>query len=319
MTHALILGCGSIGSRHARNLIGLGVEVSVCDVDPPSAAALAQELDVAAVDRPDARRYDLVVVATPTSQHVDDLAWALERDADVFIEKPLASSREGLARARALDERSVDRVVMVGCNLRFSEGYSALAARLPAVGRPAVFLVDYGWWLPAWRPGRDYRTQYSAQRSLGGGIVFDAIHEIDYTLELAGPATDVCSRTATSGVLEVDVEDVADIILTHRDGAHSHIHLDYLRRHPARSCTVIGTEGELTWDVPRGVVELIREPGGSVETLATAVDADRNLQYVAEMEHMLAAVAARGVTCNGIPRAAASVEVALAALEGSAP
>ena len=51
-----------------------------------------------------------------------------------------------------------------------------------------ALLVDYGWWLPAWRPATDYRSQYSAQRSLGGGIVLDAIHEIDYALALAGPA-----------------------------------------------------------------------------------------------------------------------------------
>ena len=260
------------------------------------------------------RRYDIVVVATPTSQHIDDLEWALTREADVFVEKPLASSQAGLARARALAGRLGDRVVMVGCNLRFSEGYRALAANLSAVGRPAVLLVDYGWWLPAWRPGHDYREQYSARRSQGGGIVLDAIHEIDYALELAGPAADVRSRCATSGVLDLDVEDVADIVITHRGGAHSHIHLDYLRRRPARSCTVIGSEAEITWDVPRGVVELIRASGGRSEPLAVGVDADRNLQYVAEMRHMLTAVATRGATCNDIARAAQSVDVALAAL-----
>jgi predicted dehydrogenase len=294
----------------------LGVEVSVCDLNPQAAGALAGELGVEPVGREDARRYDLVVLATPTARHVDDLEWALAREADVFVEKPLASSRAELARARALARSVGERVVMVGCNLRFSEGYQTLAAQLPAVGRPAVLLVDYGWWLPAWHPGHDYRDQYSAQRSLGGGIVLDAIHEIDYTLELAGPAADVRARCATSGVLDVDVEDVADIVIAHRGGIHSHLHLDYLRRHPARSCTVIGTRAEITWDVPRGVVELIREPGRAAEPLAVGVDADPNLQYVAEMRHMLMAVKRRGATCNDIGRAALSVEVALTARDG---
>lgn len=316
MTRALVLGCGSIGTRHARNLSALGVEVSVCDIDPRAAATLAGELRMAPVSREDARRYDLVVVATPTAQHVDDLAWALTREADVFVEKPLASSRDELGRARALAASVGDRVVMVGCNLRFSEGYQTLAAHLPAVGSPAVLLVDYGWWLPAWHPGHDYRDQYSAQRSLGGGIVLDAIHEIDYTLELAGPAADVRARCATSGVLDLDVEDVADIVIAHRGGIHSHLHLDYLRRHRARSCTVIGTRAEITWDVPRGVVEIIREPGRGAEPLAVGVDAELNLQYVAEMKHMLTAMRRRVPTCNDIGRAAQSVEVALTARDG---
>lgn len=315
---ALVLGCGSIGTRHARNLSALGVEVSVCDTDPRTAGALADELGVAAVSREAARRCDLVVVATPTAQHVADLEWALTREADVFVEKPLASSRAELARARALAGSAGNRVVMVGCNLRFSEGYHTLAAHLPEVGSPAVLLVDYGWWLPAWHPGHDYRAQYSAQRSLGGGIVLDAIHEIDYTLELAGPAAEVRSGCATSGVLDVDVEDVADLVIAHQNGIHSHLHLDYLRRHPARSCTVIGTRAEITWDVPRGVVELIREPGRDAEPLAVGVDADPNLQYVGEMTYMLAAVRSRATTCNDIARAAMSVEVALTARDGPA-
>ncbi|MGA8016526.1 MAG: Gfo/Idh/MocA family oxidoreductase, partial [Candidatus Dormiibacterota bacterium] len=161
---------------------------------------------------------------------------------------------------------------------------------------------------------RDYRTLYSAQRALGGGIVLDAIHEIDYALELAGPAVEVESWVSRSGVLEVDVEDVADILITHAGGASSHIHLDYLRRRRCRSCTVIGTNGELTWDVPRGVVEVITEPGQEPVTLASAIDADANAQYVAEMQHVLAAAASGGPTCNDIPRAAASVQVALEAL-----
>ena len=44
------------------------------------------------------------------------------------------------------------RVVMVGCNLRFSEGYAALTANAAEAGRAVALLPDYGWWLPAWRP-----------------------------------------------------------------------------------------------------------------------------------------------------------------------
>jgi predicted dehydrogenase len=316
MTTALVLGCGSIGTRHARNLTRLGVDVAVSDTDLAAAHRLAAELGVDAVNREAATTHDLIVVATPTHRHVADLAWALEHEANVFVEKPLASSASDLARARAIGATSPHRVVMVGCNLRFSEGYTTLASNLGAVGRPAAFLIDYGWWLPAWRPGRDYRTLYSARRALGGGIVLDAIHEIDYALELGGPVVEVASSISRSGLLEMDAEDMADIVIRHAGGASSHIHLDYLRRRRSRSCTVIGNAGELSWDAPRGVVELIGEAGQEPVTLAAGLDGDPNAQYVAEMRHMLAAVGGRGPTCNDIPRAAAAVQVALQALEG---
>jgi predicted dehydrogenase len=316
---ALVLGCGSIGSRHARNLLALGVEVVVADADDAAAARLAADTGATAAMRESAPACDLVVVATPTSGHVDDLRWGLQQGADVFVEKPLADSFEALAAARELAAAHSDRVVMVGCNLRFSEGFASLSSNLAAVGRPAALLVDYGWWLPAWRPATDYRSQYSARRAMGGGIVLDAIHEIDYTLALAGPAEETAGTCASSGVLDIDVEDIADITLRHKGGAQSHIHLDYLRRVYSRSCTVIGSDAQLTWDVPRAVVELVREAGTEPQQLAVSIDSDPNAQYVAEMEHLLAAIESRSETCNDIDRAATTVEIALTARDGRAP
>jgi spore coat polysaccharide biosynthesis protein SpsF (cytidylyltransferase family)/predicted dehydrogenase len=315
---ALVLGCGSIGSRHTANLTSLGAEVFVSDIDAAAAAALETRCGARAVGRQAAPGCDLVVVATPTSEHIRDLQWALERGSDVFVEKPLAASREGLARARALAGSHAGQNIMVGCSLRFSEGFAALSAHLAMVGRPVALLADYGWWLPSWRPRSDYRTQYSAQRALGGGIVLDAIHEIDYTLELLGPVDDVFGRCTSTGTLEVDVEDVADISIRHRDGAQSSIHLDYLRRRYSRSCTVIGSDGQITWDVPRGVVELTRRAGATPEQLAVSVDSDPNAQYMAEMRRVVATVGTHGTPpWNDVERASASVEVAMAALHGT--
>jgi predicted dehydrogenase len=313
---ALVLGCGSIGARHAGNLKALGLEVVIADPDGAATARLAAATGAGVVTRESAPECDLVVVATPTAFHVADLAWALDRGADVFVEKPLTWSRTDSAAARDLVRTHADRVVMVGCNLRFSEGYRALSENLASVGTPVAFLVDYGWWLPAWRPDVDYRTQYSAQRSLGGGIVLDAIHEIDYTLALAGPAVEVTGRCSSTGTLEIDVEDVADITLRHQGGAQSHIHMDYLRRQYARSCTAIGNRAQITWDVPSASVQRVDEPGAAPQTVALHVDSDPNRQYVEEMRHMLAAMETRTPTCNDVERAATTLDVALTVLDG---
>jgi predicted dehydrogenase len=314
---ALVLGCGSIGGRHAGNLRSLGVDVFVADTDATAAARLAASIGANVVTRESAPSSDLVVVATPTALHMGDLAWALDRGADVFVEKPLTGSRSESSAVRDLVRDHADRVVMVGCNLRFSEGYQALSENLASAGTPVAFLVDYGWWLPAWRPEVDYRTQYSARRSLGGGIVLDAIHEIDYTLALAGPAIEVSGRCSSTGTLEIDVEDVADITLRHKCGAQSNIHMDYLRRRYARSCTVIGTRAQITWDVPTGSVQLVDEPGADPQPIALNVDSDPNKQYVEEMKHMLAAMGSRTPTCNDVERAATTLDVALTVLEGT--
>lgn len=318
---ALVLGCGSIGSRHARNLRKLGVEVLVSDVDEVRAEAIAAEVGGRAVSREavDAA-VDVVVVATPTAAHVDDLRWALDRGADAFVEKPLGASRADLDRALELERSHPGRRMMVGCNMRFTRGFALLRDHLPEVGRPVALLVDFGWWLPAWRPQQDYRTSYSARRELGGGIVLDAIHEIDYTLVLAGPVDDVSAQWTVTGALECDVEDVADITLRHRSGVQSHLHLDYLRRTYSRSCMVMGDMATLRWDFARGSVDIATEVGAEPRTLGGGLDLDRDAMYVDEMKHFLAAVStADGVPANGISEAAATLDLALTALEKGAP
>lgn len=317
---ALVLGCGSIGRRHARNLRDLDVQVLVSDVDESRAQAAAGELGAQACDRDTADAdVDVVVVATPSVAHLDDLAWALERGAHVFVEKPLGASRADLDRALALSRQHASRRVMVGCNMRFTHGFQLLRRHLHAVGRPVALLVDFGWWLPAWRPQQDYRAGYSAQRALGGGVILDAIHEIDYTMVLAGPVADVQARWAASGALECDVEDVADITLQHGSAVQSHLHLDYLRRTYTRRCTIMGDAGTLHWDFARGHVELATEPGAPAQTLGADLDLNRDIMYVDEMRHFLDALSHDAAPCNGIGEAAATLDVALTALERGAP
>jgi len=311
---ALVLGCGSIGRRHALNLRELGVDVVVFDTDADRSAAVSLDVGAAVMSRDEAVA-DLVVVATPTAHHVEDLEWALERGAHVFVEKPLGASRGDAVRAVELGEAHSSQAVMVGCNLRFTEGYALLRDHLPVVGRPAVFLVDFGWWLPSWRPQQDYRTGYGIWQRLGGGIVLDAIHELDYTISLAGPVESVRSQWTRTGILDGDVEDVADLTLRHRSGAHSHIHVDCLRRTYSRSCTVIGADGMLTWDFARGRVEVVREPGSPPEILGADLDGDHNAQYVAEMSHFLQVIGDGMRPTNGVAEAAATLDVALTALE----
>jgi predicted dehydrogenase len=315
---ALILGCGSIGARHARNLVALDVDVVLSDPDAQRARALATEIgaDVAAHrDQPSA---DIVIVATPTIEHPADLEWSLGRGRHAFIEKPVAATRAGLALARAAAGGS-DRTAMVACNLRFAEGYDVLREHLPAVGTIVTISADFGWYLPAWRPMDDYSQGYSARRELGGGVVLDAgIHELDYVLDLAGPTASVSGLWTASRSLGIDVEDAAEIQLRHKGGCVSRIHVDYLRRRYTRRCTVVGSDGTLVWDFAQGTVIVAREVNAE-PLIIEGLDRDLNAMYVREMQHFLHAVASEEGTINNVDRAAETTAVALDVLENGGP
>ena len=72
-----------------------------------------------------------------------------------------------------------NRIILVGCNFRFQWGIR-LAKQLVEegkVGRVLFADAEFGQYLPDWHPWEDYRHSYSAQKALGGGIIFDSIHK----------------------------------------------------------------------------------------------------------------------------------------------
>lgn len=305
-----MLGCGSIGARHARNLVALGVEVVVSDPNAQRTDALAGDIDVDVAPDRDAAVADIAIVATPSMQHSADAIWCVQRGMHTFVEKPVAASRNGLELATAAAAAS-DRVTMVACNLRFSAGYRVLREQLPGIGRIVSVVADFGWYLPAWRPQSDYTASYSARREMGGGVILDAaIHELDYVTDIAGPVVGTSGMWTASGSLAITVDDAAGILLRHQSGCISQIHVDYLRRTYTRTCTVVGAEGTLVWDLAEGSVT-VRHSVDEERTSVSNLDLDRNAMYVDEMRHFLAAVAAGRNEVNTIGQAAVTTGIAL--------
>ncbi|MEW6220655.1 MAG: Gfo/Idh/MocA family oxidoreductase, partial [Thermodesulfobacteriota bacterium] len=88
----LVIGCGSIGRRHAMNAARLAA-TAVVDSDSGLAARVAAETGARHFDRiEDALAWgpDRVVVAVPNDLHVPLARRTVQAGADVLIEKPIA-------------------------------------------------------------------------------------------------------------------------------------------------------------------------------------------------------------------------------------
>jgi predicted dehydrogenase len=289
-----VLGLGSAGRRHAELLEELGVAVVGHDPAAPDGGAAP---DVAAA----IAAADAVVVASPSALHAEHAAAALAAGRPVLIEKPIAAT---VAQARALEPRGA--VVGVAMNWRFHP--AVLAARaLLAEGTLGPILqarVSFGYDLRRWRPEADYRVSYSARADLGGGIVLDAIHELDYLLWLLGPVASVVAETAHVSTLELDgVEDAALAVARLASGALASIDLNFHEPAYRRGFLLVGAEATAEWAWGSGQV-VVRRPGDGEPDHAIAVDEDVRATYRAELADFLDAVAAgrapRATLADGI-------------------
>lgn len=297
---ALVVGAGSIGLRHIGNLRALGVEqVAVFDADPAACARAAGRGGVAVGSLAaglDASP-DIVLVCTPTHLHLGVARAALAADAHLFIEKPIASRDDQEIEDFLALARSSGRTVLVGCNMRFHPGVAALKAALDAgrIAKPRIFRAWFSHYLPNWRPGADYRKTYSASSAQGGGIILEAVHEIDYLGWLAGPMVSLDAFTAHVSDLEIDGEDTAVLCARFASGAAGVVSLDYVRPAKTRGCEITGTDGVVTWSSEAKAPERISvrhydAARGRWADLFQAEDFDANQMYLSELRHFLACV-----------------------------
>jgi predicted dehydrogenase len=162
------------------------------------------------------------------------------------------------------------------------------------VGPVVSVRAEVGQYLPAWRPDSDYRNSVSAQKRLGGGVLLELSHEIDYLLWLFGPVEWVKATLLRQSNLEIDVEDTAHLQLGFVIDASGRqlvaaLDLDFIRHDTTRQCVVIGERGTLRWDGVSGRVEFMAYDANSWEVLMSDL-VERDFTYREELKQFFTSI-----------------------------
>jgi predicted dehydrogenase len=219
-----LLGTGAIAQVvHLPLLSQLkGVKLeTICDIDHPKAAALANRFGIPKVERKDEQVFadpdiDCVIICTPSHLHESQVIAALQSGKHVLVEKPLALSAEAAGRVLEVAEKT-DRALMVALNNRYRP--DALALKPFATGGELgdVFFIKAGWLN---RKVRIVRPTWRHRRaSAGGGALMDLGLQI---LDLALWMLDFPQFTRVLAQLHqgegIEVEDSAAVIFTNDAG-----------------------------------------------------------------------------------------------------
>jgi predicted dehydrogenase len=200
---ALVVGYGSIGSRHVRILGELGYEVAVVsarDVEgKPHFDSIVEAVQEFAPD--------YAVIATETARHIagiTELAGVGFRGT-LLVEKPLFHTI-------CETPLTAFRGSYVAYNLRFHPLFQRL---YEIISHEKILSVQayVGQYLPFWRPERDYRDVYSADKNAGGGVLRDLSHELDLLNWLLGGWRKLTALGGHFSHLEINSDDVFSIIM----------------------------------------------------------------------------------------------------------
>lgn len=308
----LVIGAGSIGRRHAKNLLALGAAVHLFDINSELLTSICSEYGFnPCVDIDNSlenSHFNGAIICTPTNLHMIYAKKVAEHEVNLFIEKPLSHTLEGVDDLITLIGNK-HCIAMVGFMLRFEPGLQYLKTRIEK-DNVAFGQVEFGSHMPLWRKDVDYRKVYSANRSMGGGTILDDVHELDYVCWLFGYPESVSSVFGKFSSFEIDVEDTAMINFEYRDKIVS-IHSDYLQRKYSRKCKICDREGYTYEWIFGNSVRVCGENGEQVFSYADTFDV--NQLYIDEMRYFLECIEKDVQPESGLQNGKKIMEIALAA------
>ena len=162
---------------------------------------------------------DAVVIATPHTQHFDQILMAAEAGKHVFCEKPFTLTA-GQARTALETLAEQDLKVAIGHNRRFAPNTLALQSALTehALGQPihvdGHFNADLGMSAGQWRDSRI--------ESPAGGMTSLGIHVIDAFVQLFGRVSDVQAQSRRIAI-GIDIDDSTLVRFNFENGCTGHL------------------------------------------------------------------------------------------------
>jgi len=301
----IIIGFGSIGQRHYHNLVKLGYQnIDVYDIDfkkVKSAGARAIEK----ISPKSLRDYKIALICNPNNLHLPAAIKCAQAGCHLFIEKPLSHNLAGISQLIKIC-RKKKLITMVGCNMRFHPSLSFIKKYLEQkrLGKIYGIAHEFGYFLPYWRPGQDYRKNYAARRSTGGGIILDDMHEFDllFWLNNFQPVDEVNFIFNNSGALQIATEDNCLASFQFKNKVLGLVKCDYLQQAYSRKCKIVGAKGNLDWDFKENIVWLKTQDKN--KNIFEIKNFNFNQVYINEVKYFLNCVKNNEPTFNDIKTAA---------------
>tara|TARA_B100000965_G_C19603452_1_gene764487 strand:- start:27825 stop:28835 length:1011 start_codon:yes stop_codon:yes gene_type:complete len=290
----LIIGMGSIGKRHMKNLLSAGVLHS----------------DIIAVDTREDRRNEVIsfgvndvyetiesalanceidasIICSPTHLHMDHAITLAKKGIHIMIEKPLSCNLDGITILK--DEMKKNNIiVMMAYIFRFSPLTKKVKELLDTnmIGKILYCRGEFSEYLPDWHKYEDYRSFYMAEKSQGGGSILDQSHIFDLIHFLLGSFESVIAFNSKISSLEINADDIAELIVKLKSGVIASIHTDIFGRDHKKYLEIKGENGNILWDFYSNKV-ILYQANDELETVFDDFEEDFNLVYMDEIQHFI--------------------------------
>lgn len=316
----IVVGYGSIGKRHVRNLLKIpNIEIIVCTKQIINQTYPKKIKIINSIEKSFVENLDACFITNITTLHISTAIKFAELGINLFIEKPLSNSTNQINQLVNLIKKK-KLITQLGCQLRFHDGIKTIKKLISdeRIGRILSARVECGSYLPDWHPHEDYKKGYSAMDELGGGVILTCIHEIDYLYWFFGDVEKVFSMSGRYSDLDISADDLSAIIIKFKNDVIAEVHLDYFQKPEFRSCKIIGTNGVIYWDSNTNIVKLYNIKQGKWKNMLKISNYKRNTMFEKEIKHFIYCLKRKNLTINPVEKdGVKTLKIALAAIKSA--
>lgn len=179
---------------------------------------------------------EFIVISSPTSQHFKHLKLINNhfKNKYILVEKPLFNKFQNI--------RNLKNKVFVGFNLRNLKIIQFLKTFVKK-NKKNIYEISFinHSSLIGWRKNLNYKDSSSAKKKLGGGVILDCSHELDFASWILGKIKLIFVNTSNNSKLNIETEDHCKIFGKYND-INVHFDFNYYSNYKQRKIIIIGED-----------------------------------------------------------------------------
>ncbi len=284
----LVVGTGNIAIRHIKNIQAIYSNTKIY-VLKRSSTKIDKFFDGKNINviktinniMPYSKK-SLAVICSPASLHSDDIKRLASKGFNIFVEKPLMIKKN---RVSSLLKYFLNSKLLthVGYNMRFTDRLNYIKDQIDKGKIKNIqnvnieVLTDFR----KWRKNKKYQDTVSFNKSLGGGVINELSHEVDYMIYLFGKPKRVLVYRVDSHNLISDVELNIKAIFKYENNLNVKICANMVSNKNIRICKINTDDKEIVINHISNKIDVI----GSKSNIIRFRDSV-NTSYLGELEYV---------------------------------
>lgn len=275
MQNILIIGLGSIGQRHYRNLKKINKKLNFFSIREKKKSPqlninnkvikkkfLCKQHQIKEINfnQIDNFKFDLALITNPTSLHLKTAIKIAKKKINLFIEKPISNNTKMVFNLLRLIKKN-KLICAVGFQTRYDDLLNKLRDIIVSkeLGNVEKCYIEHKHYLPYHHLYENYKVSYASRKELGGGVLLCFSHEFDYANFLFGKPNFLYCSTQYSKKLKINVESSATVMATYPKNVSVIFDLDFWKKKPARSCKIQFNKGFIEWDLIKNLLKIEKD------------------------------------------------------------